>query len=71
MHSHAHYTCTLCNCGYCIHVHENLCWIKILPSPATFVLQKTIVEKFRQCGKGCHILYVIFNTGRKIKIFAN
>ena len=23
---------------------------------------------FRQCGKGCHILYVIINTGQKIRV---
>ena len=48
--------------GYCI--RENICWIKISPSPATFILQKYLVENiFRQYSKGHHIIYAIFNTG--------
>ena len=44
-------------------------WIKILPSPATLVLQKNLVEKkFRQRCKGHHILYAIFNTGQKFSV---
>ena len=43
-------------------VRENFCWIKISPSPATFVSWKN----FHQCGKGRHILYTIFNTGKKL-----
>ena len=41
-------------------------WIKISLSPATLVLQ--LKEEFRQCGKGRHILYVIFNTGQKFSM---
>ena len=44
-------------------------WMKISPSPATLVLQKNLVEKkLRQCGKDCHILYAIFNTGQKFSV---
>ena len=45
------------------HMRENFRWIKISPSPATFVLQKNFVEKmFRQCGNSRHVLYAIFHT---------
>ena len=37
---------------------------KISPSPGTFILQKYL--KFHQCSRGCHILYIIINTGQKI-----
>ena len=50
---------------YRIIIRENFQWIKFSPSPATFVLQKKLVV-IRQCGKVCHILYAIFNTGQKI-----
>ena len=39
-------------------VYKNFCWTKISPSPATFVIFDGI--KFRQCGKGRHILNVIW-----------
>ena len=48
---------------YQLCVCENFHWIKILPSPGTFVLQKNFAEKF--CGNGHHILYIIFNAGQK------
>jgi hypothetical protein len=37
-------------------------WTKISPSPATF---------FRQCGKGCHILYVKINAEQKVRMTKN
>ena len=41
-------------------MHETFRWIRISPSPATFVLQKKFMEKFFcQCGKGRHICYHI------------
>ena len=50
---------------YLYHIAENFRWIKISPSPGTFVLRKYLMEL--QYGKGRHMLYVIINTRQKIR----
>ena len=47
-----------------VYIHENFCWIKILPNPATFC----IAENYCLCGKGRHIFYAILTQD---KLFAN
>ena len=52
---------------YC--VHENFRLTKYVTKPSYLCIAKIFSGiNFRQCGKGCHILYVIINTGQKIRI---
>ena len=57
-----------CSSRYRIHVHarENFHWIKILPSPATFVLRKKFAEKIF-----ANAVKVAYPHKTKNKIFAN
>ena len=43
--------------------------ISPIASPGTFVLQKINIHgiNFHQYAKGCHMLYVIINTGQNIR----
>ena len=53
-----------CSKIYCI--CENFRMTKISPTPDT--CRNIWWNKFSPCGKGCHILYVIINTGQKIRV---
>ena len=53
---HIPYTCT-----------RKFCWISTSLSPSYLcTAEKVCRKKFRQCGKGHHILYAIFNTGQEL-----
>ena len=43
-------------------VCENFRWIKFCQAQLPLYCRKIWQKNFRQCGKGCHILYAIFNT---------